>query len=122
MPRGAGQYVITNDDPGVSFFSIAPDGALSLKQQVQTGGFGTVAGFFGANRISVLNSGNQQCVYVSEASIGEVVGIGISTLVVSGSFPGSLTDGGTSNGIGLATNGQYLYASFSDSNTIGTFQ
>jgi 6-phosphogluconolactonase (cycloisomerase 2 family) len=115
-------YVITNDDPGVTFYAVAPDGMLSLQQQLQIGGFGTPAGFFGADRISVLNSGGQQCVYASISSTATVVGIAISTLTVGGSATGSPTDGGTSNGIGLAMNSKYLYASFTDSNTIGTFQ
>jgi sugar lactone lactonase YvrE len=119
---GATQYVITNDDPGVSFYTVAQDGSLILKQQVQIGGFGNVAGFFGANRIAALNSGSQACVFASSASIGQVAGIAVGTLTVGGNVTGSPTDGGTSNGIGLATNGTYLYASFTDSNTIGTFQ
>jgi 6-phosphogluconolactonase (cycloisomerase 2 family) len=119
---GAAQYVVTNDDPGVSFYTVAPDGVLTLKQQVQTGGFGNVAGFFGATRISMLDKANQQCVYASQASTGEITGIVLSTLTIGGSVTGSPTDAGTSNGIGLATNSHYLYASFTDSNTIGTFQ
>lgn len=118
----AAQYVVTNDDPGVSFYTVAPDGVLTLKQQVQTGGFGNVAGFFGANRIAMLDSENQQCVYASQGSIGEITGIAVSTLTLGGSATGSPTDDGSSNGIGLAINSQYLYASFTDSNTIGTFQ
>ncbi|MGA2355953.1 MAG: beta-propeller fold lactonase family protein [Terriglobales bacterium] len=118
---GATQYVITNDDPGVGFYTVGPDGALSLQQQVQIGGFGNVAGFFGANRIGVLDSGGQQCVYASVSSTKNIVGIFVSTLTEGGSATGSPTDGGTSNGIGLALNSQYLYASFTDSNTIGTF-
>jgi sugar lactone lactonase YvrE len=116
------QYVITNDDPGVSFYTVSPNGLLTLLEQVQIGGFGTVAGFFGVNRIVALNSGNQQCVYASAASTGEIDGIAISTLTVGGSATGSETDSGASNGIGLAINSQYLYASFTASNTIGTFQ
>jgi hypothetical protein len=119
---GAAQYVITNNDPGVSFYTVSPDGALTLKQEVQTGGFGNVAGFFGANRIGVLDSGNQQCVYASQASTGEIAGIVVATLTLAGSVTGSPKDAGTSNGIGLAVNSHYLYASFTDSNTIGTFQ
>jgi hypothetical protein len=117
----ATSYVITNDDPGVSFYTVGPGGALALQQQVQIGGFGNVAGFFGTNRISVLNSGGQQCVYASVSSTGNIVGIAISTMTVAGSATGSPTDSGASNGIGLAMNSQYLYASFTDSNTIGTF-
>jgi hypothetical protein len=119
---GAAQYVVTNDDPGVSFFTMGPDGVLKLKQQVQTGGFGNVAGVFGASRISALDSGNQQCVFASQASTGEVAGIVLATLIVGGSVTGSPTDAGKSNGIGLAGNSHYLYAGFTDSNTIGTFQ
>ena len=119
---GASQYVITNDDPGVSFYAIGPNGALTLQQQVIVGGFGNVAGFFGSDRLTVLNSGSQQCVYASSASTATVTGISIATLALGGSATGSPTDGGTSNGIGLAMNSQYLYASFTDSNTIGTFQ
>jgi hypothetical protein len=115
-------YLITNDDPGVSFFTVAPDGTLSLQQQVGIGGFGTVAGFFGANRVVALNSGKQQCVYASSSSAGSISGIVLSSLLVGGTATGSSTDSGASNGIGLAVNGTYLYASFVDSNTIGTFQ
>jgi 6-phosphogluconolactonase (cycloisomerase 2 family) len=116
------QYVVTNDDPGVSFYAIAPGGTLTLQQQVQIGGFGNVAGYFGTNRINVLDNGTERCVYASVASTGEIVGINISTLTVAGSAAGTPTDSGASNGIGLASNSQYLYASFTGSNTIGTFQ
>jgi 6-phosphogluconolactonase (cycloisomerase 2 family) len=116
------QYVITNDDPGVSFYAVARDGTLKLQRQVQIGGFGTVAGFFGANRIVMLNSKDQQCVYASVPSLGEVVGIAVGTLTIGGSASGSGNDNGAANGIGLAVNGSYLYASFADSNTIATFQ
>ncbi len=122
------QYVVTNDDAafpfptGVSFYAVGTNGALVFQQQVQTGLFGIGGGYFGMNRVAVLNSSDQQCVYASEAGNGDIVGVSISTLTVGGSANGSGTDSGTANGIGLATNGTYLYASFSDSNTIGTFQ
>jgi 6-phosphogluconolactonase (cycloisomerase 2 family) len=122
------QYVVTNDDSsfpfptGVSFYTVGTNGVLVFKQQVQTGLFGIGGGYFGMNRVVVLNNSDQQCVYASEAGNGDVVGVSISTLTVGGSASGSDTDAGTSNGIGLVTNGTYLYASFTDSNTIGTFQ
>jgi sugar lactone lactonase YvrE len=128
IAAAATQYVVANDDSpfpfrtGVSFYTVAPDGSLTLKQQVQTGDYGIVGGFFGTNRIRTLNNANQGCVYASEAAIGDIVGIVGSTLTVGGSAKGSDTDAGTGNGIGLAMNDQYLYASFTDSNTIGTFQ
>jgi sugar lactone lactonase YvrE len=122
------QYVVTNDDSGfpfltgVSVYTVGANGIPVFQQQVQTGEFGIGGGYFGMNRIALLNSADQQCVYASEAGNARVVGIAIATLTVGGSANGSDTDGGTSNGIGLAMNGTYLYASFTDSNTIGTFQ
>ena len=121
------QYIISNDDlafpflTGVGFFTVGPNGVPVFQQQVQTGQYGGGGGYFGMNRIAVLNSRDQQCVFASEARFGDIVGIAISTLTVAGSAGGSDTDAGTSNGIGLAMNSNYLYASFSDSNTIGTF-
>src|SRR5271170_3204135 len=123
----ATQYVVTNDDvtlpfPNtVSFYTVAPDGQLTLTQQVQAGGNGIAGGFFGTNRIAVLNSGGQQCVFASAALTGNIAGINVATLTVGGNTTGSITDSGASNGIGLAINSQYLYASFTGSNTIGTF-
>jgi len=127
LATAATQYVVTNDDSvfpfrtGVSFYTIGANG-LVFQQQVQTGKFGIGGGYFGMNRVAVLNTADQQCVYASEAANDDVVGIVVSSLTVGGSASGSSTDGGTTNGIGLAMNSNYLYASFSDSNTIGTFQ
>ncbi|MGA7216993.1 MAG: beta-propeller fold lactonase family protein [Candidatus Sulfotelmatobacter sp.] len=121
-------YVVTNDDSftigatGVSFYAVGAAGQLTLQQQVLTGGAGIGGGYFAPNRVVALDSGRAQCVYASEAFTGDVVGISVSTLTVGGSAFGSPTDAGTSNGIGLAVNSQYLYASFTDSSTIGTFQ
>jgi hypothetical protein len=121
------QYVVTNDDlafpflTGVGFFAVGPNGVPVFQQQVQTGQYGGGGGYFGMNRIAVLNTRDQQCVFASEARLGDIVGIAISTLTIGGSASGSDTDAGTSNGIGLAMNSNYLYASFSDSNTVGTF-
>jgi 6-phosphogluconolactonase (cycloisomerase 2 family) len=121
------QYVVANDDSafpyptGVSFYTIAANGLPVFLQRVNTGQFGIGGGYFGMNRAVALNSSTQQCVYASEAANDDIVGIDVSTLTVGGSGSGSQTDDGTSNGIGLAVNSNYLYASFSASNTIGTF-
>jgi 6-phosphogluconolactonase (cycloisomerase 2 family) len=120
-------YVVTNDDlafpflTGVSFFTVGANGLPVFQQQVQTGTYGIGGGYFGMNRLAVLNAGKQQCVYASEARDGYIVGVDVSTLTVGSSTRGSTTDTGKSNGIGLAMNPNYLYASFSDANTIGTF-
>ena len=121
------QYIITNDDAsfpstGVSFYTVGPNGGLTRKGLVATPGTGIAGGYFGANRISVLNGGGQACVFASEAGTGDVVGIDVNTLTATGSAHGTDTDTGAGNGIGLAGNGSYLYAGFSDSNTIGAFK
>jgi hypothetical protein len=124
----ATSYIVTNDDTafpsitGVSFYTIDPGGVLTLKGQVQTGGYGIGGGYFGANRVAALNSGQQECVFASEATTGDIVGILMHTLNLGGRASGSPTDAGTSNGIGLVAGDRYLYASFTDSNTIGTFK
>jgi|HubBroStandDraft_6_1064221.scaffolds.fasta_scaffold00098_11 6-phosphogluconolactonase (cycloisomerase 2 family) len=129
---GDGGFVITNDDSptgnlqfntnSVSFYSIGANGLLTLQQTVFTSGYGIAGGYFGANRLAVLNGGGQQCVYASDAATGDIAGIVVSTFTLGGSAVGSANDTGVSNGIGLATNSQYLYASFTDSSNIGTFQ
>ena len=122
------RYLVTNDDvvfpfsTGVSFFTIANSGALTLQQEVLTGGHGIGGGYFGANRVVSYSDSSQKCVYASEANDGDIVGISVDTLTVGGSATGSSTDAGTSNGIGLNIQGGYLYATFTDSNTIGTFK
>ena len=121
------QYIVSNDDiafpfvTGIGFFTIGANGLPVFLQQIPTGQYGAGGGYFGMNRIAMLNSGGQQCTYTSEARSGEIIGINIGTLTIGGMSTGSATDGGTSNGIGLAMNGNYLYASYSDSSTIGTF-
>jgi 6-phosphogluconolactonase (cycloisomerase 2 family) len=123
---GQSPYVIANNDAlfsnRLSFYTIGATGLLSLKQEVLTEGAGIGGGYFATNRASMVNSGTNQCVYASNAASGDISGINVNTLEFSSSASGSSTDGGTSNGIGLAMNAQYLYASFTDSNTIGTFE
>jgi hypothetical protein len=117
------RYVVANDDPGVSIYTVASNGVLNLKQQIRLAklGVGNVGGFFGADRIGVLDSGNQHCIFASVAFTGEIVGIPVGTLEANAGAYGSPTDNGASNGIGLAVNSRYLYAGFTDSNTIGSF-
>ena len=121
-------YVIANDDippalaTSVSFYTVGADGLLTMRAKVLTGGGGIAGGYFAANRVTVVNSGNAECVYASVAQSGEIWGIGAKTLKVGGHANGSKKDTGASNGIGLAMNAQYLYASFTDFSTIGTFQ
>jgi 6-phosphogluconolactonase (cycloisomerase 2 family) len=124
---GQTRYVVTNDDAvfplpnGVSFFTESANGTLKLKRQVDTGNYGIGGGFFGANRVIAASDGTQPCVYMSQAFGGNITGVAVNDLTVGGTASGSFTDTGMSNGIGLAAQGGYLYASFTDDSTIATF-
>ena len=121
----AQDYVLTNDDSftnGVSFFTIGPGGTLNFAMEVPGPGLGITGGLFGMSRVVAVNSGNTQCIFGSEAFTNDVFWIVAGSGIAGGSVPGSETDDGSANGIGLAANTQYVYASFSSSNTIATFQ
>ncbi len=127
LATAATPYIITNDDAlfpftSVSFLAVGAHGGLTLSKDVATVGGGIGGGYFGMQRVVALNNASQSCVFASEAASGDVVGIDVNTLTVGGSAIGSATDAGTANGIGLAMNDQYLYAGFTDSNTIGAFK
>jgi len=120
-------FVFTNDD-GISegntatFYTVANQGALTKQKVVRTNWNGIGGGLFGMNRVVALQDGKQGCVFLSDAGTGQIVSIAVPALRTVASGKGSKKDGGTSNGIGLAVNSSYLYASFSDSSTIGTFE
>ena len=121
----AQDFLLTNDDSftqGVSLYSIGAGGGLTFLQQVPGPGLGIDGGFFGMTRLAMVNTGNTQCIFASEAFTSDVMSIVAGSGVVAGSATGSASDTGTSNGIGLAANAQYLYASFSDTSNIGTFK
>jgi hypothetical protein len=128
VAAGAGKphYLVTNDDvppaltSSVTFYAVGADGQLTTKAKVSIGQGGIAGGYFAANRVSVLDSGNGEC--VSLALNGEIVGVSVKTLRVAGHANGSKKDTGASNGVGLAMNAKYLYASFTDSSNIGTFR
>ncbi len=121
-------YLVTNDDSppeiisSVTFYTVGADGQLTLKEKVSIGQGGIAGGYFGPNRLSVLDSGNSECIFASQALNGDIVGIVVETLQSAGHANGSAQDTGSANGVGLAMNSKYLYASFTDPNTIGTFQ
>jgi len=126
---GKTHILVTNDDvpPPIpatilTIYSVGADGALTMKGEVATDGFGIGGGYFPANRINISNNGGEPCIYASEGLTSDVVSILVSHAQIAGRAYGSSTDTGLSNGIGLAMNAQYLYASFTDPSTIGTFQ
>jgi hypothetical protein len=122
-------YLITNDDRSgnfypnsLTFYTIGADGRLTVKQQVLIGVTGVPGGYFPAHHVVALNTSGNQCVFASDAATGEIDGVDVNTLTLVAQANGSSSDTGLSNGIGLALNAQYLYASFTDSSSIGTFQ
>ncbi len=122
----SGSFLVTNDDlpvpfiSTVTFFPVNADGTLGAKVSLATQGNGIGGGYFAAPRVIVPAGGT--CVYASNAGSGDIAGIDAATQAVVGNYFGSPTDSGTGNGIGLAGNAQYVYASYSTSSTIGTFQ
>jgi sugar lactone lactonase YvrE len=118
----AQDYVVTNDDAyGVSMYSIGARGVLSFAERIPGPGVGIQGGYFGMNRLSILDDGSKQCIFASEALAGDIAWMEFGSGVFEGTATGSPSDAGTSNGIGLAANSTYLYASFTDSSTIATF-
>ncbi|MGA7459914.1 MAG: hypothetical protein WBW69_06795 [Candidatus Korobacteraceae bacterium] len=121
-------YVITNDDGTLhtyaSFYlagGTQNDPTLTFQQSINTQGLGIGGGFFGTPRLAMLPNPSTQCLYVADAGTGDIAGINIQSRLLAGNFSGSDKDIGTSNGIGMAMNQNYLYAGYSLSNTIATF-
>ena len=121
-------YVITNDDgllhTYVSFFLAGgTQGAptLTFASDTNTRGTGIGGGFFGLPRVNLLPDSAAQCVYVSNAGTSDISGINIQSGALGGTFAASPDDVADADGIGLVVNSNYLYAAYSDSNTIATF-
>ena len=127
-PSDSSIYVMTNDDGTLhnysSFYTaVVVQGQPTLTNQhgVLTEGTGIGGGFFGANRVVLPPSSTAQCEYISDANSGDIAAINIQTQQLVGTSMGSSNDIGTSNGIGMAMNQNYLYAGYTLSNTIATF-
>lgn len=120
-------YVITNDDAPLhvptsgSFFPIGSNGLLQNPNRLSLGGQGSGGGYFAGGRVSVLQNSSQSCAYLSLGGSSEISAINVLTQQVIGNFSGGTNDSGVDNGIALVNNGTYLYAGFSTSNTLATF-
>ena len=119
-------YVITNDDTiagnSASFYaaSTGQQGpTLTLQNSLTLTGRGIGGGFFGSSRVIIDPAG--QCAYASSAGTNNINAIDIQSQQAVGTFAGFQRDRSTSNGIGMAMNGSYLYAGYTQSNTIVTF-
>jgi len=119
-------YLITNNDYSLgnsaSFFTIN-GGTLTRTAQVQTGGKGNDGiGSIATKRISIFLDPTQSCAFLGDANSNDVAGISITTLISTGTFKGSTGDSGSAAGIAVVNNGTYLYAGYSGSHTIATYQ
>ena len=121
-------FVMTNDDGTlhnyVSFYlagGTQGSPTLTYQRSVETLGVGIGGGFFGTPRLTLLPSSSAQCLYASDAGTNDVAAFNIQTQTQVGLFSGSANDLGNTNGIGVVMNQNYLYAGYSQSNTIATF-
>lgn len=128
-PSSSPIYVITNDDAlrhtYASFYLAGGTQGAPTLTYVQslliTNGLGIGGGFFGTPRLAMLPSSSAQCLFVSDAGSSDIAALNVQTQTLAGSFQGSTNDNGTSNGIGIVMNQNYLYAGYTLSNTIATF-
>jgi 6-phosphogluconolactonase (cycloisomerase 2 family) len=116
------KYLITNDNKSpntATFFTIggtqtAP--TLTVLKEVGTGGNGVESG----SGLSLAKVGSDDCAYVSNGSTENITAIVIRTQKYVGIYSsGSSKDSGLQLTL---TNGSYLYASYTSSRTIATFQ
>jgi len=128
-------YLITNNDnPGwansASVFSIGEGGALTLVQTIATGSSDVGAAYFGSTQVGILRSKTNHCAYIGDAygkrytDPADVAAIDLTTLTLVGTYPGFPLDSGALEGVGLSEtpNGTFLFAAFSLSDTITTYQ
>lgn len=123
-------YVIVNEDQGFPYsneISIYLAGGtddapmLTLQSVVDTGGFGSFGGFFATQRLNSVANVAAKCLYVSNSGDNTIASVSLETQQLVGVFSGSATDDGYPNGIGLAVSDNFLYASYTSSNSIGVF-
>lgn len=133
VPSGAVaplRFLATNDDTSapfppstVSFYPIRSDGSLAAPQRLSTGGNGIAGGYFGIDRLLVAAVGAESCIFASNAQSETITAFDGVAHAPAGIFRGSHEDTRLArNGIGLATGGRRLYATFSGSDNLGNFQ
>src|SRR5580698_10499574 len=83
---GKPHYLVANNDvppqliSSVTFYTVGANGLLTVKEKVSIGQGGIGGGYFGLDRLSVLSSGNTNCIFASQPLNGEIVGISVDTL------------------------------------------
>jgi 6-phosphogluconolactonase (cycloisomerase 2 family) len=95
---------------------------LTQLKVVSTGGLGFGQSSFAEVRQTLAQDGSNECLFVSDGGSSDVAAIIAKTQTLVGNYKGSSGDSGASAGVGVAVQGGFLYASFTGSNTIGTFR
>jgi hypothetical protein len=121
-------YVLTNDDvagPNTATVFLVKGTPTNPKltpvKVIQTGGQGLGGGTYGTVRQALARVSTTECFFVADANSNDIAAIDYKSLKVVGNYQGSTTDDGARNGIGVATRGKHLYASFITSGTVGAF-
>lgn len=129
LPVFAAQhFVVTNDDTTTNTVTMYTVGGtptsptLTQKTVIPTGGKGHGGGYLAGTAVVFVNDGQEQCIFASDSDSNDIAGIIAKTQQVTGRFKGSRQDTGGLVGITLVANNQYVYASFTGTFTIGTFQ
>jgi hypothetical protein len=129
-----GNFLVTNNDvpqpnppknyrgSTVTFYSIGAQGALTNRTVRAAGGDGIAGGTFAYTRVVTVAQGADVCVFSSNAGTADIAAFSAATRTLLNNYLPSESDAGASNGIGLAANGSYLYAAYSTSSTLVTFQ
>lgn len=119
-------YLIANQDigfpsPNAIALYLAQDTQLTFQASINSGGYGIQGGYFGTSRVNSIPSTSAPCVYVSDSGSNDIASYSLQSQAFVGNFVASQGDDGSTNGIGLAVNSNYLYASFSASQTLAAF-
>src|ERR1700733_12405397 len=109
-------FMVTNNDVPVphpaqnyrgssaTFYTLGPQGAVSDKTVVLTGGDGIAGGSFSFARIAIVPQGADVCVFVSDAATNDIASISATTRTLLGNYFATTSDSGGTNGIGLVAN------------------
>lgn len=130
--QNTNRYLITNNDDSqgtsASFYPMGSGGQLGAPTVVKTGGLGWDGlGSVATNKIAVTKDANGNCAFISEfvtagsASIPAVGAILIPKLKTVGNFQAASTDQVSNLNEAVTATEGYVYADFSQSQTIGTY-
>jgi hypothetical protein len=119
-------YLIANNDNSqantANVYTIVGNTFLQQVAVIDTGGTGVNGiGAVGTKRVSILKSPTQACAFLADAGSADVAGISITTLKATGTFKAESTDSAPF-GMAVVNNGKNVYAGFTGSNTVATYE